>query len=99
MVWSIRIPPLVCNENLLSTSRNSIHFLLSIDNLQPEWHPYFEAPDFGLLKTSLKGASWAVEELTLQVASTVVGLQSLTGDFSIDSHSADAYSGLDLSHR
>jgi hypothetical protein len=26
----------------------------------------------------------------------VVGLQSLTGDYSIDCHSADAYSGLDL---
>lgn len=43
----------------------------------------------------MKGANWAVEKSALQVASSVVGLQSLTGDYSIDCHSA-AYSGLDL---
>ncbi|CAN6330581.1 unnamed protein product [Urochloa humidicola] len=42
--------------------------------------PYFESPDYGLLKTSLKGASWEVEELALEVASSVVGLQSTDGD-------------------
>ncbi|RCV36195.1 hypothetical protein SETIT_7G298800v2 [Setaria italica] len=43
-----------------------------------KWCPYFEIPNFGLLETTLKGANWAVEELALQVASSVVGLQSLT---------------------
>ncbi|RLN30788.1 uncharacterized protein C2845_PM05G05210 [Panicum miliaceum] len=43
-----------------------------------KWRPYFETPDFGLLKSTLKGANWAVEELALQAASSVVGLQSLT---------------------
>ncbi|CAN6349018.1 unnamed protein product [Urochloa humidicola] len=42
--------------------------------------PYFERPDYGLLKTTLKGASWEVEELALEVASSVVGLQSKGGD-------------------
>ncbi|RLM99831.1 uncharacterized protein C2845_PM06G14090 [Panicum miliaceum] len=43
-----------------------------------KWRPYFETKDFGLLKSTLKGANWAVEELALQAAASVVGLQSLT---------------------
>ncbi|KAF8657915.1 hypothetical protein HU200_059725 [Digitaria exilis] len=43
-----------------------------------KWRRYFEIPDFGNLETTLKGASWAVEDLALQVAPSVVGLQSIT---------------------
>ncbi|XP_062204255.1 uncharacterized protein LOC133906387 [Phragmites australis] len=45
-----------------------------------EWRPYFLSPDIGLFKTTLKGASWEVEKLVLQVAPSVVGLQSKVGD-------------------
>ncbi|CAL5098234.1 unnamed protein product [Urochloa decumbens] len=43
-----------------------------------KWRPYFLRPDIGLFKTTLKGTSWAVEELALQVAPSVVALQSVT---------------------
>ncbi|TVU22459.1 hypothetical protein EJB05_32156 [Eragrostis curvula] len=44
-----------------------------------EWRPYFSTPEIGVFKTTLKGASWEVEKLVLQVAPSVVGLQSKAG--------------------
>uniref|UniRef100_A0A0E0LF90 PDZ domain-containing protein n=1 Tax=Oryza punctata TaxID=4537 RepID=A0A0E0LF90_ORYPU len=43
-----------------------------------KWCPYFDPFEIGLHTTTLKSVSWAVEELALQAAACVVGLQSRT---------------------
>ncbi|TVU22458.1 hypothetical protein EJB05_32155 [Eragrostis curvula] len=45
-----------------------------------EWRPYFSSPDIGIFTTTLKGATWEVEKLVLQVAPSVVALQSKVGE-------------------
>ncbi|OEL33822.1 hypothetical protein BAE44_0005159 [Dichanthelium oligosanthes] len=48
-----------------------------------KWRPYFWAPDRGLRSSEIKRVDWTVEKSALQIAPSVVGLQSFTEDTSL----------------